>query len=343
MLVSHSFLQRTVKAIQRFDPGGSPYVGIQWGAETPLFHRSSDSGIIESLGYDRTKPALVVSLPHLASTLTHTTSEQLEMSVDRGGILALVGDHEIVGSSDSEKDDLRVYTIRQNVTWARAHDIGEEATEIPRDGFKGINTSLFELDGPPVLRRNNLMLPTKHGIIMHTAVPVEAYPYPRDVFMRSVAALPVERIYTTRGGYWGAVAGELRFFVAGHRSGDSVFDRYSIGATRIAEFAADRLLWACKSASDLAADGTLVTLDPAHGMQVRDTYGHSARYTFRSDGEWAAFNIRPRTARVLHDALTQTKEEAIELQQMDATTLRMKRGPWQVSFRYYGVESPKPK
>lgn len=335
MLVSKSVLQRTIKALQRFDPTGSPFIGLQWGNETPLFHRSGATGIIESLGYDRGLPALVVSLPHLANTLASTAAEQVDLATDRTGILS------VTGTTEMGVDDLRVYTVRQNIPWAKTHDIGETATEIDHEAFKGINTSHFELASPPVLRRSKLMLATNHGIIMRNGVPVETYPYPREAFLRAISTLPIEKLYTTRGGYWGAVAGGLRVLVAGHRVGDSVFDTYAVGATTITEIAAERILWSLKSGSDMAAEGSHITIDSVQGVQVRDEYGHLNKFTFGAPSEWPVFMIRPRTARVIHDALSQAKDETVLLQQVDTSTMRMTRGLWEVSFKFFTPESTK--
>ncbi len=329
MLVSKSALQRTVKILQRFDSTASPFVGLQWGAETPLFHRSGATGLVESLGYDRSQPALIVSLPHLASTLATTAADQVDLFTDRNGTLG------ITGTSEMGTDDLRVYTVRQTVSWSKSHGLGEVATELDPGSFRGINTAPFELASPPVLRRSKLMLATNHGIVMRNEVPVESYPYPREGFLRAISALVVEGMYTTRGGYWGAVAAGLRIVVAGHRVGDSVFDTYSVGATPIAEIAADRLLFSLRSASDLAGQGNPIVLDGATGVQVKDGYGQTNRFTFGAAMNWPTFLLRPQTARLICDALGQAKEETVHLEQMDPATMRMRRGPWEVSFKFF--------
>ena len=327
MLVSKSVIQRTLRAFQRFDPTGSPFIGLQWGADAPMFHRSGNAGLIESLNYDRTKPAAVISLPHLLSTLADTTADQVELSLDRNGTLC------VVGTINAMVDDLKVYTVPQKTAWSKSHDIGEQATELSPESFKGINTSPFSLEAPPVLRRNKLMLATAFGVIMRNDLPVEAYPYPREAFLRSISTLNVEQLFTTRGGYWGAVADGIRVLVVGHRFGDKVFDTYAVAASPIAELQAERLVWALRSAADRAAVESAIGVDPVNGLQARDEYGNMNRFTLNCPTVWPSFTIKPRTARTLHDALSQTKEETVLLQQVDATTLRMVRGPWEVSFK----------
>lgn len=327
MLVSKSVLQRYLRAFQRFDPTGSPYIGLQWGADAPLFHRSGEHGLIESLGFDRTKPAAVVGLTHLISTLADTTVDEVDLSLDRDGILR------VVGTVGEQQDDLRVYTVRPSTPWSKSHDIAEVSTELSPGSFKAINTAPFSLESQPVIRRNKLMLATAFGIVMRNDVAVEAYPYPREAFLRTISTLNVEQLHTTRGGYWGAVADGIRVFVAGHRGGDKFHDMYSVDASPIAELPAERLVWSLKSAADRAANDSAIEVDPVNGIQVRDEYGNLNRFTVNCPTVWPSFRIKPRTARTLYDALAQTKEETVLLQQMNATTLRMVRGPWEVSFR----------
>jgi hypothetical protein len=329
VIVSKSVLQRSLRAFHRFDPTGSPFIGLQWGDGVPLFHRSGTYGLIESLGYDRSKLAAIISLPHLLSTLTDTAVDQVDLSLDRNGVLCVVG----MGSGYT--DDLRVYTVRQNITWSMSHDIAEQAAELDPSCFKSINTSPFTLESPPVLRRNKLMLATAYGIVMRSDVQVDAYPYPREAFLRTISTLNVEKLYTTRGGYWGAVADGVRVLVVGHRAGDRFFDTYSVDATPIAELPAERLVGALKSAADRADTESAIEVDPVNGLSVRDEYGNTNRFTIECATVWPSFKIKPRTARTLHDALSQDKSATVYLQQMDPTTLRMVRGNWEVSFKGY--------
>jgi hypothetical protein len=326
MLVSKSVLQKSLRAFHRFDPTGSPFIGLQWG-ETPLFHRSGAYGLIETLGYDRTKSAVIISLPHLLSTLSDTLVDQVELSLDRNGVLS------VAGMGEGYTYDWKVYTIRQSITWAKSHDIAEQATDLDPTSFKGINTSPFALEAPPVLRRNKLMLATAYGVVMRNDVGIEAYPYPREAFLRTISTLNVEKLYTTRGGYWGAVADGVRTFVVGHRSGDKFFDEFSVDAKPVASLPAEILVWALRTAADRADADSLIEIDPVNGIGIRDEYGNSNRFTIESGSVWPSFRIKPRTARTLHDALSQDKAEKISLQQMGEDTLRMVRGSWEVSFK----------
>lgn len=335
MQVSKAILLRDLRALQRFDTTGSPYIGIQWqaDAEKPYVHRSSSVGYIESVGYDHRVSPLVVSLSHLIQVIGYTVAESVELSVDEDGVLLLTG------ATEAGVSQLRVYTIRHGVTWKQVHDIGPRTVDLCPEGFEGINTSSFTLSSPPVLRRNRLMLPTGAGVIFRNQVPIEAYPYPRDSFLRSLSTLPIEQLYLTRNGYWGAVAGGLRITVAGHRAGDAAFDIYSVGAPTVAELAAPWLLQTLRNASDVAVEGSWITLDPTRGVRARDQFGNTSSWSLPPSEGWNAFAIKPPTARVLHDALNQSQDEVLSLQQPNATTMRLTRGLWEVTFRIYNPES----
>jgi len=335
LLIAKAMLLRTVKALGKFDPTGSPYIGIQWGELSPLFHRSSDTGFIQSIGFMAGEPLLIVSLSHITSILSNTTADEIDMREDRNGILTLTG------TTERGVDELRVHTIRQSITWAKQHWTGAESVEIPFGGFKGINTAPFDLASPPVLRRNRLMLPTNYGVVIRSNVPVEAHPYPRESFLRSVSALPVQRVVLTREGYWAASTDTLRVVVAGHRQGDAMFDTYSGAALPLADLPAERLLQCLKYASDIAAPSSRVTIDPARGVQAIDNFNHINSFTLGDTGSWGALSIKPRTAKVIFDALGQTTEENTNLQQMNVDTMRLVRGAWEVSFKVFPVDTTK--
>ena len=218
--------------------------------QEPFLHRSSASGYIQSLGYRGDVAPIVVSLNHLSQTLAHgTEASSVDLAVDNDGSLT------VTGTSDDKVDidDLRVHTIRPNVTWSRFHSTGEESVELDAQLFTGINVLGFDLVIPPVLRCERLMLATHAGVVFRNEVRTNAYPSPRTDFLRIPTLLPeVQRVFMTRNGYWGMVAGGMRVLVAGHHTGGDTFDLYNMGASALGEIPAVRLLSVLHMASEAA-------------------------------------------------------------------------------------------
>lgn len=328
MLVVKSSLLRSLRVFQRFSPSGAPFVGIQWQDGHPLFHRSSELGFIESVGYDRSLPTTVISLAHLIATLSDTQVEEVDLSLDKSGILC------VRGNKGMNTDELKVYTLSKGVTWFKEHNISELSVEFDVTSFRGINTSPFTLEAHPVLRNGKLMLATAYGIVMRNEIPISsAYPYPRDPFLRTISTMQITSIHITRGGYWGATSDNMRIYVAGHRSGDKFFDNYAGPADAITSVPAERLVWALRSCADRADAESVISMDPTAGLQVRDEYGNMNRFSLADSEHIPRMQIRPKTARVLYDAFSQDTADMVTIARMDTNTMRMTRGLWEVSFK----------
>ena len=325
MTFSRTALLKITGTLRLFDSSPLPYIGLQWGETTPLFHRATMIGQIESVGYRREPPALIVSLPHLRDSLNNLQDDEIDLAADKGIL--------VLSSSKGYVTELRVHTIRPDVTWTKTHLIGQPTEYLQADGFKGIKTDPFGLKIQPTLRDNKLMLTTDYGVIIRDEVPVKGYPYPCDVFLRTIASLNVEKLYMTDMGYWGALASGFTVSMMGHRAGDTLFDLYSGPAAPLAEFPAVRLTQSLTAAANLAGERTRVTMDPTAGIIVQDKYGEDNRYAIGEVKGWSRFSILPLTAQILADAFAQSKHETIVLGQISPDTLRLTRGQWQVSFK----------
>jgi hypothetical protein len=331
MLVSKSALSKVIKTIDDFDLSGSPFAGLQWGENGPKFHRSGPAGYVETIGYRPGPPNLVISITHLKEILTRFDDDQIDMSENKGGHLVLTS----VGNTF--ETSLHVHTIHPNVTWAKTHEPGPRTSRLDPAAFAGINTSPFKLAAAPVLRQGKLMLVTDYGIIMRSQVQADAYPYPRESFLRTVSSLAMQELYLTANGYWSATAGGFHVMISGHRTGDAIFDMYNRGAETLTEIPAARLTSAIGHAAAIAtsANKSRVTFDPERGLVVVDGYGNEGKFALGTSTGWSRFAVPAATAKVLADVLRQGTDEMAQIQQVESQTLRITRGLWEVSFKKF--------
>jgi hypothetical protein len=334
MLVSKSALTKVIKTIDNFDSTSSPFVGLQWDPTGPMFHRSGPAGYVESLGYRPGPPNLIVSVTHLKEILDCFGDDAIEMAEQKGQLV-------LTSAGAQHETTLHVHTIRANVTWAKMHEPGNRTTRIEPTGFSGINTSPFKLASAPVLRQGKLMLATDYGVIMRSQIPVDAYPYPRESFLRTVSPLAIDQLYLTSNGYWSADAGGFRVVISGHRTGDAIFDLFNRGAEKIAELPATRLNSAVGHAASIAnlANKTRVTFDPEKGLVVVDGYGNEGKFALGASAGWEKFSVTSATAKLISDVLKQGTDEIATLQLVEPGTLRITRGLWEISFKILGAIS----
>jgi len=290
-------------------------------------HVATATGYIESDGYGKEPPQLIVYLQHLKDILTNLQDDEIDLS-DKNGILT-------VSSTKGYVTELKVHTGRPEVRWALAHVPGKPKPDMQADGFKGIKACGFPLAVQPVLRENKLMLVTDYGVVMRHDVPLSAYPYPRESFLKAITNIAVEKLFMTENGYWAALGGGFRIMVSGHRAGEEVFNIYNVASTPIADFPAARLIQALAAAANLADKSSRVLLDPVNGIIARDSQKQDNRFAIGDTTGWSRFTILPRTAELLADTLVQAKEggDTIKLERIDAVTMRFTRGPWQVTFK----------
>jgi len=328
MLVSKSAVIQMLRVIQHFDPAGSPFVGIQWGKTTPLFHRSSATGYVESIGYRVGPPDLIVSVAHLSEVVHRFDGDGIEIYPDRNGVLTIRS----VGSPTETV--LCVHTLRNGVTWGTQHDAGKKTKDLDFTAFAGISTAGITMASPPVLRDGKLMLATGYGVAVRNQIPIEAYPYPRESFLRAISSLTLASMHMTDRGYWYAATESFNIVASGHRLGEEIFNLYDKGAVPVAEFPAARLVYSLGTAVAVADKGR-VTFDPKLGLVVKDAYQHDGIFALGGTVGWERFVIPSGTAKLLETVLKQGSDEVAFFQRVDADTLRLVRGLWQVSFKYF--------
>jgi hypothetical protein len=337
-MIDKTDLLKTLKTIQSFDPQGSPYVAVQlMGDDRPLFYRSSHFGYIQSVGFGL-GALTYVSLAHFQERLKVLAEDSVELGLDGSGILR------IASSDDLYPHELRVHTVRKEQAGLKQHDVGKRVHDIDPTAFAGIDVKPFKLSFLPALMQGKLMLPTVSGIVMWQG-PESLKPitlYPRDTFLRLVAGHTPSEIVIMSNGYWGVVGDGLTTFVAGHNALGSkgLFDAFNVPGRSIARFPAKRFLMALNQASSLASDADPVLLDPKIGVQVSDRFGNDGKFSLGPASDWPQFRIYGSTAKVIVDALSQSKEDEHDdvvlydvPTETSGQTLRLSRGSFEVNFK----------
>lgn len=339
MLVPKSDLIKPLKALEKFDPKGSPYIGVQLGS-TPKFYRSSPHGYIMSRGFGNEKIAHV-SLFNLMDCLKNFPEDAVQLGLDANGILRIDGT-----SSDIYESQTRVHTVSEGQAGLKKHDIGDQRIEMDKDAFSQIDIRSFKTMTPPVLAKGRLMLVTDAGATVMWDGPesIQNLPdglYPRDNFLRLVSGgmAEVRQIAITAHGYWGAEIDDLITYIKGHAIGRQIFDNYSSPGTELAKLPAQRLVAALDTVVGLLEPTEQVTFDPKLGMVAKGKFGDN-RTSLGETGEWTKFNMLAKTAKIVSEALSQTVEDETILYALPPTPtgrslMRLKRGPFEVNFQAY--------
>jgi hypothetical protein len=332
VLIDKGDLSKTLRVVQGFDTNASPFIGVQLADDqAPRFYRSGAFGFISSKDFATTSPTNV-SLAHLQDCLKVLREEKVEMGLDLNGILK-------ISSTDNTFDsELRVHTVPAAQAGLKTHNVGDIALRFEPNVFLGIDTTPFKTKTPPVLVEGRLMLATSDAVIIWTGMDSlkHARVYPREAFLRLACAnADVREIVLTTGGYWGVVTNDLVMFNYGHNLGRELFDSYNVPSVELVRLPADRLIYALKAAAGLIGDKDRVDIDPKYGVVSRNRYGSDAKFSLGGTQGWNKFGVFGGTARAIVDALFQSKDEEAVLSsvQMVHPTLRLRRGPFEVSFK----------
>jgi hypothetical protein len=332
VLIDKAELLRTLRAIQSFDTNASPFVGVQLVNESsPRFYRSSAFGFISSKEFATTQPTNV-SLSHIQDCLKVLREDKVEMELDANGILK-------ISSTDNTFDsELRVHTVPAAQAGLKTHAVGDIVVRLEPNVFLGIDTSPFKTKTPPVLIDGKLMLATSDAVVIWTGPDSlkQVKAFPREAFLKMAAGnAAVTDVIFTQGNYWGVVANDLVMFIYGHTLGRELFDIYNVPATELIKFPAERLVYALRAAAGLVGDKDRVEIDPKNGVVSRNRFGSEAKFSLGGTAGWNKFSVFGGTAQAIVDALSQSKDEEAVLSsvQMVHPTLRLRRGPFEVSFK----------
>jgi len=308
---------------------------MQIAGGIPRFHRSGRDGFVESEGYqDAQPPVAALSLAHLKSALLSLSDNDLEMTLDTSGIVVLTS------HGGGFKTVLRVHGVRtdKSSNWKVSHTVGRIQEDLPFEEFKDIRTGVFAMACEPTLRKNRLMLPTPHAIVVRRDVKAAAFPWPRSLLLKALTGSKPMRLAMTDKGYWALLANGLWYLVSGHQTGEALSEEYDKPATAVSELQSKRLLEALDGAYRMTAKSARLMVDPVEGFIARDQYGAESTYQI-GKLPCKAFAIQPKTAEVIADAIRQDAAEFSTLGMVDHDTMRITRGLWDVDFKVFGCET----
>ena len=343
MLIAKTDLLKPLRAMAGFDPKGSPYAAVQLIDDLPpqLF-RSAGDGIIQTKQYGLA-PTTYVGLANFIDVLKSFPSDSVELSVTERGILRIGGDSAV------HDDVAHVHTVSEGQAGVKRHDIGARVLVVDPLAFSGLDVRPFcPLINPPVLANGKLMLPTNKGAIvvwrgerLDLGLKGDGL-YPRETVLRYVTAAPsVDELVVTANGYWGAVVGDLVTYSKGHRVGRQIFDLYDTPGAELARMPAERLVSCLNAVLGLMADTDRVDVDPRLGVVAKGAFGDS-RHPLGETGTWERFGMQAKVAKVCAAALSQATDDYAILESATpgagsgpAAVLRLRRGPFEVSFRSF--------
>lgn len=325
MVVSKSVLSKMVRFFSAFDPAAaSPFVALQL-LQTPTMHRSSSNGFVESVGFLMTEPKVIVSLPDLRDRLSIMPEGDLTLRINTHGILNI--------RSEIGPTELCVHTTRPDNAWGKQHSIGNVKSVLAPTMFSGVTIpTSFNLATPPVISKGRLMLATNHGgVAFRSGFDTLVFPYPREALVRTIGGVVADTIQLTEAGYWDVRLGENRVVVAGHRTGEALFNTYDKEVPKHQEYPAPRLIQAINAACSLAGEGHLVFKEES--IQVTDQYGSVNKFGI---GPTSEFTLASKTAKVLAEILSQDTAEVVGLGRMNTEVLQFSRGAWVFNAKQIG-------
>jgi hypothetical protein len=332
MLADKAELSKTIRSIQAFDANASPYVAVSLPPDSsPLFYCSSAFGFVQSKDFGGASQTNV-SISHLKECLAVLRDEKVELSLDPSGIL------KISSTDNTFESELRVHTVNHAQAGLKLHTVGDIATRLPFNTFLGLNTTPFKPKTPPVLACGRIMLATSDAVIMWDGPDSlkGVASSPREAFLRTAAGNPaVTDIVLTANNYWGVVTNDLVTFSYGHTLGRELFNIYNVPATELVHLPAERLVYSLRAAAGLIGDKDRVDVDPKVGVISRNKFGSEAKFSLGGTAGWTKFGVFGGTAQAIVDALSQSKDDEAILSRVSMThpTLRLRRGPMEVSFK----------
>jgi hypothetical protein len=301
MRIQRSDLKKTLEVLKRLDHTVSPYCGLEWFDSSLAFYRTSNVGFIRSTGFRGGQNLTIASYAHLNKCLASFISgDEVELDCDPNG-------HLWMRSTSSHPSEVRVHTLGDGTPWATTHIVGQVTKELDPSLFLGVEVKPFEFRVQPVLKGNKLMIPTASGIVFRHGMAASAFPYPRDVFLRAVCGMKLDRLFLTSEGYWGA-----------SYAGLDALD-HAIG------FA--------------AGGGNCIFFEPTTGhLTTRDARGIPGRFSIGGPGGWPRFAISQMSAKTVQASLKQATEETVALYEVGTDRVRFERGLWEVNTKLLGYQ-----
>ena len=332
MLIEKCDLLKTIKLVANFDTGASPYASVHFPAEgKPEFSRTSGNGFIQTKDYVPDNLAYI-SLPHLQDCLK-VSAESIDMRFRNGSVI-------LDSTQNSYNNDLVVHTVKAAAAGVKTHQIGEPGrVRLDPSVFLGLNMASIRTVSQPVLKDGRLLLPTLAGMVIWTTPdslkPIQLYP--RDSFLRFVCGTVLESLMISEKGYWGAARDGVFSFLSGHTINTQLFDKYNTPGTEVSRLNAPRLVQALYNSTVLCGDNDGVEMDYKSGIVCKDKFGNEQKFSLGASHSWPRFVMMGKSAKLLVDALSQSKEEDVVLYSIppkpgQSTTMRLVRGDFEVNF-----------
>src|SRR5580693_7925803 len=133
-------LLKTIRFLQTFDHGASPYMAAQLrGGDRPMFYRSSACGYTQSREFSQNGP-IYISLSHLQERLKSSYGK-VSMTLDRKGGLHISSVSETGGEAEFD-----IHTVQEKQTGLKVHDTGPHAKDLEPGAFAGIDARPFKTE-----------------------------------------------------------------------------------------------------------------------------------------------------------------------------------------------------
>ena len=294
-----------------------PFVGIHLGEPGKIhIRRTAPTGYIETEGAPSPEDPdwIFAHLPHLLDVLKYIESEAVD-------ILRLTSGSLLLRSVNSAfESEMRVHTVSRSHSGFKVHDPGMSYRVTEVGWLQGLNIKPFVLAMPPIIHGSNILLVTHNGTVLWDTGTDPGLPSsPRDTFLRALGDVDQGVFTLTQNGYFAACFNDMTFAIAGHQTTFPGAVPSVTGATRMAEVAAERLIYALKSSAALAPQGVPITLTPRGGIITRNQYGQPVRFGLGETGPFMPVDIFERSAKTIAAALDQTQGDMVTIYRTPGT------------------------
>lgn len=330
MKILRKELNRSLGALKLLGVAASSYLALEWSPAGIAFAATCPLGYVRSSTFEGSPNPTIASHVSLHKCLTDfIVGDEVTLDLDRSR-------HLWMRSCDNPSDEVRVTTVLEPVSWKIRHTVGKIEREFDPALFLDIEVKKFEFHDQPVLKGSRLMIPTVSGIIFRDGLVIAtAFPYPRDVFLRAICGRKLDRLSLTSLGYWSATFEGMDLVIAGHRTGDSLFETCNVAAgDKIVSLPARLVEEGLEKAGLWAGDQNSVLFDSASGhITTLDAKNYRGRFSLGVQGGWPSFAISRASARTVAAAIRQAQGELVDIVAGGPDRVRFRRGLWEVNVK----------
>ena len=321
-VTSKALLRRSLTYTKLLDTDAvGPYVGIHLGDPGRVhLRRTSASGYVET----DSAPAFndpgwaYASLAHMLDCLGYIDSEAVDVFRLNTGSLML---RTVNAAFESE---LRVHTVSHANSGFKLHTLGGFFSATDVSWLRHLDVKPFPLAMPPTMIGNQLALVTSCGTVYWETEDNPGWPSsPRESFLRALSDVDNGSFTLTDLGYFAVGYHDMVFVIAGHNTTTHQAVPTLNGAQRLATVQAGRMVQALQNIGSLAQEGTPITVTPRGGLIGRNKYSQPVRFGLGDLSPFFPFDIYPRSAKLIADALGQTPGDEIHIHSVPGITGRV--------------------